>query len=199
MPASSTLPRLTPAPLMPPPPKRTALIVAGPTASGKSALALALAEQLGGTVINADSMQVYRELRILTARPTPAEEAVVPHALYGVRPAREPGSAAWWRGAALAAMDAARDGRSGAGPVRRHRAVFLVPHRWTVADAADLRRGAPGGAGHAEGDRPDSPARHAGRGRSDDRRAAASDGQPARRAGLGSLAQQRARPGGLAG
>jgi tRNA dimethylallyltransferase len=84
-----------------------ALIVAGPTASGKSALALALAERLGGTVINADSMQVYRELRILTARPTPAEEAAVPHALYGVRPAAEPGSAAWWREAALAAMEAA--------------------------------------------------------------------------------------------
>jgi tRNA dimethylallyltransferase len=94
--------------LTPPSPNRSALIVAGPTASGKSALALALAERLGGTVINADSMQVYRELRILTARPTPAEEAAVPHALYGVRPAREPGSAAWWRGEALAAMDAAR-------------------------------------------------------------------------------------------
>jgi len=87
---------------------RVALIVAGPTASGKSALALALAERIGGTVINADSMQVYRELRILTARPTPAEAAAVPHALYGVRPAREPGSAAWWRDAALAAMEAAR-------------------------------------------------------------------------------------------
>jgi tRNA dimethylallyltransferase len=85
----------------------SALIVAGPTASGKSALALALAERIGATVINVDSMQVYRELRILTARPTPAEEAVVPHALYGLRPAAEPGSAAWWRGEALAAMDAA--------------------------------------------------------------------------------------------
>ena len=94
--------------MTPPSPNRTALIVAGPTASGKSALALALAERLGATVINADSMQVYRELRILTARPTPAEEAAVPHALYGVRPAREAGSAAWWRGEALAAMDAAR-------------------------------------------------------------------------------------------
>lgn len=87
--------------------ERLALIVAGPTCSGKSALALALAERLGGTVINADSMQVYRELRVLTARPTPAEEALVPHALYGVRPAAEPGSAAWWRDAALAAMDQA--------------------------------------------------------------------------------------------
>jgi tRNA dimethylallyltransferase len=86
-----------------------ALIVAGPTASGKSALALALAERLGGVVINADSMQVYRELRVLTARPTPAEEARAPHALYGVRAAAEAGSVAWWRGAALAAMQAARD------------------------------------------------------------------------------------------
>lgn len=60
-----------------------AILIAGPTASGKSALALALAERHRGTVINADSMQVYRELRILTARPTPEEEARVPHALYG--------------------------------------------------------------------------------------------------------------------
>ena len=85
-----------------------ALIVAGPTASGKSALALELAERVGGVVINADSMQVYRELRIVTARPTPEEEARVPHRLYGVRPAAEAGSAAWWRGAALAEMAAAR-------------------------------------------------------------------------------------------
>ena len=87
---------------------RRALIIAGPTASGKSALALALALRYGGTVINADSMQVYRELRILTARPSPADEAAAPHALYGVRPAAEPGSVAWWRGEALASMAAAR-------------------------------------------------------------------------------------------
>jgi tRNA dimethylallyltransferase len=67
-------------------------------------LALDLARRIGGSVINTDSMQVYRELRIVTARPTPAEEAELPHALYGVRPAAEPGSAAWWRDAALAAM-----------------------------------------------------------------------------------------------
>jgi tRNA dimethylallyltransferase len=66
-----------------------AVVVAGPTCSGKSALALALAERLGGTVINADAMQVYRELRVLTARPSPADEARVPHRLYGVRPAAE--------------------------------------------------------------------------------------------------------------
>jgi len=91
------------------PPLPLALIVAGPTASGKSALALELAEILGGVVINADSMQVYRELRILTARPTPAEEARVPHALFGVRSAADPASAGWWRREALAAMDKARE------------------------------------------------------------------------------------------
>jgi tRNA dimethylallyltransferase len=85
-----------------------ALLIAGPTASGKSALALALAERFGGTVINADSMQVYRELRVITARPTPAEEARVPHALYGVRPAAEAGTVAWWRASALAAMEQAQ-------------------------------------------------------------------------------------------
>src|SRR5262249_24417457 len=60
-----------------------AVLIAGPTASGKSGLALALAERLGGTVINADSMQVYRDLRILTARPSAEDEARAPHALYG--------------------------------------------------------------------------------------------------------------------
>ncbi len=72
-----------------------ALIVAGPTASGKSALAIDLAERLNGTIINADSMQVYAELRVLTARPTPEDEVRVPHRLYGVRPAAEAGSVAW--------------------------------------------------------------------------------------------------------
>ena len=85
-----------------------ALIVAGPTCSGKSALALALAERLGGSVINADSMQIYAELRILTARPSPAEEAMVPHLLYGVRPAALPGSAAWWLAQAKGAIEAVR-------------------------------------------------------------------------------------------
>jgi tRNA dimethylallyltransferase len=68
---------------------------------------MALAERLRGTIINADAMQVYRELRILTARPTREDEDRVPHALYGVRPAAEPGSVAWWREAALAEMAAA--------------------------------------------------------------------------------------------
>jgi tRNA dimethylallyltransferase len=60
-----------------------AVLIAGPTASGKSAAALTLAEKSGGAIINADSMQVYRELRVLTARPTPEAEARVPHYLYG--------------------------------------------------------------------------------------------------------------------
>ena len=59
------------------------VLIAGPTASGKSALALALAEKLAGEVINADSMQVYRDLRIITARPAPDEERRAPHRLYG--------------------------------------------------------------------------------------------------------------------
>jgi tRNA dimethylallyltransferase len=70
--------------------------MAGPTSSGKSALALALAEKLGGTIINADSMQVYRDLRIITARPTPADEARVPHLLYGHVDAAENYSVGRW-------------------------------------------------------------------------------------------------------
>src|SRR5229473_3830946 len=72
------------------------ILVAGPTASGKSALALALAEELGGTIINADSMQVYRDLKIITARPTPAEEARVPHRLYGHVDAAQTYSVGHW-------------------------------------------------------------------------------------------------------
>ena len=67
----------------------TAILIAGPTASGKSAAALDLAERLPGTIINADSMQVYRELAVLTARPSAADMARVPHRLYGAIPAAE--------------------------------------------------------------------------------------------------------------
>ena len=73
-----------------------AILIAGPTASGKSGLALALAEQIGGTVVNADSMQVYRDLRVITARPTPDEEARVPHRLYGEVDATENYSVGRW-------------------------------------------------------------------------------------------------------
>lgn len=84
------------------------VIVAGPTGSGKSALALALAEKFNGTVINADSMQVYRDLRILTARPSEEDEARAPHRLYGVLDAAEHCSAARWCGMAVAAVEEAR-------------------------------------------------------------------------------------------
>jgi tRNA dimethylallyltransferase len=75
---------------------KRAVLIAGPTASGKSALALVLAERLGGTIVNADSMQVYRDLRIITARPVPDEEARVPHLLYGHVDAAENYSVGRW-------------------------------------------------------------------------------------------------------
>ena len=89
-------------------PKPLALVVAGPTASGKSALALHLAEELSGTVINADSLQVYRELSVVTARPSEADMARVPHRLYGILSVRENCSAGRWRSMALKAMEEAR-------------------------------------------------------------------------------------------
>lgn len=80
------------------------VVIAGPTASGKSALAMAVAARFGGTVVNADSMQVYRELRILSARPSVADEALVPHDLYGVLSADQRGTAETWRTMAQAAI-----------------------------------------------------------------------------------------------
>lgn len=89
--------------------KPLALIVAGPTASGKSALALRLAEELSGTVINADSLQIYWELALLTARPSEKDMARVPHRLYGTLSARENCSAGRWRNMALREMESARE------------------------------------------------------------------------------------------
>ena len=80
------------------------ILVAGPTASGKSAVALALAEKLGGTIINADSMQVYRDLRLITARPSVEEERRLPHCLYGHVDAAENYSAGAWRSEAVAEL-----------------------------------------------------------------------------------------------
>jgi len=89
-----------------------AVLIAGPTASGKSALALELALATGGVVINADSMQVYRDLRIITARPIQDEEARAPHRLYGHVDAAENFSAgAWVSDAAKALEDAKEQGR----------------------------------------------------------------------------------------
>lgn len=85
-----------------------AVLIAGPTASGKSALALELALAAGGVVINADSMQVYRDLRIITARPTLGDEAQVPHRLYGHVDAAVNFSAGAWVGDAAKALEAAK-------------------------------------------------------------------------------------------
>lgn len=81
-----------------------ALLIMGPTASGKSALAVAMAERLGGEVVNADSMQVYRDLRVLTARPDAEEEARVPHHLFGFVDAAERYSTGRWLEAAHAVI-----------------------------------------------------------------------------------------------
>ncbi|MBN8919552.1 MAG: tRNA (adenosine(37)-N6)-dimethylallyltransferase MiaA [Rhizobiales bacterium] len=89
-----------------------AVLIAGPTASGKSALALRVAERHGGLVVNADSMQVYRDLRFITARPTPGDEALAPHRLYGHVDAADSYSSGRWLVDAAAALDeAARTGR----------------------------------------------------------------------------------------
>ncbi len=88
--------------------KAPVVVVAGPTAGGKSALALALAREFDGAVVNADSMQLYRELRVLTARPSDAATAEAPHRLYGVLGAADPASAGRWRALALEAIAAER-------------------------------------------------------------------------------------------
>ncbi len=85
-----------------------AVLIAGPTASGKSALALELALRTGGVVINADSMQVYRDLRVITARPTQSEEARAPHRLYGHVDAAVNFSAGAWVADAAKVLDEAR-------------------------------------------------------------------------------------------
>lgn len=83
------------------------IVIGGPTASGKSGLAMAIAERLDGAVINADAIQVYRDLRLLTARPSEADEHRVPHRLYGFLDATEICSAGRWQELALAEIAAA--------------------------------------------------------------------------------------------
>lgn len=87
----------------------TFLMICGPTAAGKSGLALALAERYGGVIINADSMQLYADLRVLTARPDVSEEARVPHRLYGVLDGAERASVASWLTMATREIETARD------------------------------------------------------------------------------------------
>ena len=81
-------------------------LIAGPTASGKTALALRLAAQLGGEIVNADALQLYRDLRVLSARPTPQEEARLPHHLFGVADAAEGWSVGRWLAAATPVLQA---------------------------------------------------------------------------------------------
>ena len=85
------------------------ILIAGPTASGKTALALEMAARHGGAIINADSMQVYRELRILTARPTPEEEARAPHHLFGHVSVTDAYSVGRWIADVEAALVACRE------------------------------------------------------------------------------------------
>ncbi len=89
--------------------KPDVVIVTGPTASGKSALALALARGRHGTVINADAMQTYDAFPVLTAQPSAKDRAFVPHRLYGVLPLREALSAARWRALAEAEIERCRE------------------------------------------------------------------------------------------
>ncbi len=88
--------------------RQTVLVIAGPTASGKSGLALDVAGQHNGVIINADSMQVYDGLPLLTAQPSPDDLAKAPHRLYGVLHPNDGCSATRWRDMALAEMEKAR-------------------------------------------------------------------------------------------
>src|SRR5665213_4312378 len=81
------------------------LFIAGPTASGKSALALALAERLDGEIVNADALQLYADLRLLTARPSAEEVARVPHHLFGVADGADGWSVGRWLDATLPVLD----------------------------------------------------------------------------------------------
>ncbi|GAB5389802.1 MAG: tRNA (adenosine(37)-N6)-dimethylallyltransferase MiaA [Alphaproteobacteria bacterium] len=89
-------------------PQQQCILLHGPTASGKTGLAIRLAQAMDGVVINADSMQLYRGMPVITAVPTPQEQAQAPHRLYEVLDPSEPGNVTNWRALAVAEMEAAR-------------------------------------------------------------------------------------------
>jgi tRNA dimethylallyltransferase len=91
--------------------RRRAVLIAGPTASGKSALALAMAQQQDGIIVNADAMQIYDVLQVVTARPGDAEMALADHRLYGTVPAAMRFSTGQWLGAVRQVIDGADPAR----------------------------------------------------------------------------------------
>jgi len=97
---SSSLPAAINVAIAMPSPKPPLVLIAGPTASGKSALALALAQQIEGVIVNGDSAQIYRDLKVLSAAPTDEERIQAKHRLYGVQDVALPCSAAEWAGLA---------------------------------------------------------------------------------------------------
>ncbi|WP_420141276.1 tRNA (adenosine(37)-N6)-dimethylallyltransferase MiaA [Sphingomonas sp.] len=129
-------------------------LIAGPTASGKSARAIELAERENGTIINADASQVYRDLRILTARPSVQDEARVPHRLYGYRDGAGACSAADWAADARAAIDAVvAEGRlpilvGGTGLYIRTLLDGIAPVPMVDPAVRDAVRALPAGAAH---------------------------------------------------
>ena len=127
---------------------KSAVLIAGPTASGKSALALAVAERHGGTIVNADSMQVYRDLRIITARPSAGGRgARAAPALRPCRCRRELFGRALVPGCrARRSTRRRRDGRA-ADPGRRHRALLQGADPGAFGGAADAARDPRRGAG----------------------------------------------------
>ena len=116
---------------------RRALLIAGPTASGKSAAALKLAERLGALIVNADSMQVYADLRILTARPTPDEERAAPHRLFGEIDGAVNYSVGRWVRAARDVL--AEVGEAAGHFCRRHGPLFPRADRRPVGSARRAR------------------------------------------------------------
>jgi tRNA dimethylallyltransferase len=147
--------------------KARVALIAGPTASGKSSLAMRIAERAGGVVINADSAQVYRDLRVVTARPSETEEATLPHRLFGHINGAEACSAMRWANDAKAEIAAAhQDGQPAilvGGTGLYHRTLFegLAPIPEIDADIRAAIRALPVAEAYAalEGEDPTSAAR----------------------------------------